>query len=109
MRPRIVYTQIFMNLGQPLLGEFKPVKKWFFYFIILLLFIYSNYSTYPRKRTTSLQEITRKEKKVLENSCKLKKSEEKSSETKETSINCDQCDYTTTKTKIENSQFKSSF
>ena len=37
MRPRIVYTQMFMTLGQLLRGEFKPDKK-NGYFIILLLF-----------------------------------------------------------------------
>ena len=36
MRPRIVYTQILMTLGQPLLGEFKQDKtKWIFYLFIL--------------------------------------------------------------------------
>ena len=39
MRPRIVYTQTFMTLGQPLRVEFKPDKKTvIFLFYYLLLF-----------------------------------------------------------------------
>ena len=40
VRPRIVYTQLFLTLGQPLLLKFKQDKNGYFIIILLLLFLF---------------------------------------------------------------------